>query len=261
MITISLGWGVQSFGLAAMSALGVLPPIDMAIHADTTHERGRTYEFAKRWTPWLEARGVQVVTVKGRRLAWREWPVEPLPAFLTWPNGRHAGMFTRQCTGDWKIDPIKKHVSTELRRRNLKKTPGVVEQWLGITLDEIQRMKPSRVKYIKLRYPFVEMFDPPMSRWQVARRLEDSGLEIPVRSSCVFCPFHDDATWRELKIDQGDDWNHAVEVDKAIRNKRPGYVAYVHRNRIPLEEVDMRDQADHGQLELWSEECEGYCFL
>jgi len=40
-----------------MSALGVLPPVDAAVHADTGHERRETYEFAERWTSWLEALG------------------------------------------------------------------------------------------------------------------------------------------------------------------------------------------------------------
>ena len=67
MRVISLGWGIQSWALAAMSALGKLPPVDAAIHADTTYERAETYEFAARWTPWLEERGVPVVTVNGGR--------------------------------------------------------------------------------------------------------------------------------------------------------------------------------------------------
>ena len=46
MKTISLGWGVQSFTLAAMVALGDLEPVDVAIHADTTHEASGTYAFA-----------------------------------------------------------------------------------------------------------------------------------------------------------------------------------------------------------------------
>ena len=32
MRVISLGWGVQSFTLAAMAALGDIPPVDAAIH-------------------------------------------------------------------------------------------------------------------------------------------------------------------------------------------------------------------------------------
>ena len=64
MVAISLGWGTQSFALAAMSALGELPPVDVAIHADTGYERAATYAFAAKWTPWLEERGVRVVTVR-----------------------------------------------------------------------------------------------------------------------------------------------------------------------------------------------------
>jgi hypothetical protein len=38
MRVLSLGWGVQSFTLAAMSALGDLPLLDYAVHADTGYE-------------------------------------------------------------------------------------------------------------------------------------------------------------------------------------------------------------------------------
>ena len=265
MRVISLGWGVQSFALAAMSALGELPPVDAAIHSDTTHERSETYAFAEKWTPWLEERGVRVVTVKakntrpdarfGKTIGLR------LPAYTRYPDGKQSGTLARQCTRDWKISPINRCVSAELKERGLKKTPGVVEQWLGITLDEIQRMKPSRVKYINLRFPFVEMFNPPMSRWQVVQWLNENGLGIPVKSSCVFCPYHDTATWREIKASSNNDWRRAVDVDERIRDKRPNFLCYVHRDRVPLVDVDMRSQQDHGQLSLWDEECEGYCFL
>ena len=33
IVQASLGWGVQSWGMVAMIALGVLPPIDYAIHS------------------------------------------------------------------------------------------------------------------------------------------------------------------------------------------------------------------------------------
>ena len=60
---LSLGWGVQSFTLAAMAALGEIEQPDVAIHADTSFEASGTYDFAAQWTPWLAARGVKVVTV------------------------------------------------------------------------------------------------------------------------------------------------------------------------------------------------------
>ena len=56
LVYLSMGWGIQSWTLAAMIALGELPPIDLAIHADTGHEAQGTYEHARKWTPWLEQR-------------------------------------------------------------------------------------------------------------------------------------------------------------------------------------------------------------
>ena len=51
---LSLGWGVQSFTIAAMAVLKEIAPIDLAVHADTGHEAQGTYDHARRWTAWLE---------------------------------------------------------------------------------------------------------------------------------------------------------------------------------------------------------------
>jgi 3'-phosphoadenosine 5'-phosphosulfate sulfotransferase (PAPS reductase)/FAD synthetase len=64
---LSLGWGVQSWTLAAMMALDAIPRADYLIHADTTWEREATYDFARKWTPWLGEHGLEVVTVQSDR--------------------------------------------------------------------------------------------------------------------------------------------------------------------------------------------------
>lgn len=263
MKIISLGWGVQSFTLAAMSATGVLPPVDAAVHADTRHERRETYEFAERWTPWLEKRGLSVFTVRGGRPMLGQAPnYTSIPAFTTWPNGQQSGMLWRECTADWKIDPMRRWCREELKRQKLKLRPGAVVKYLGITLDEIERMAHSKVKYVRLEYPFIQMFDKPMTRGAALQWLHTNKLEIPVKSSCVFCPYHDRATWREIRNSGNGDWEKALAADRAIRNARPGYLCYLTSDRLPLEECDFRSQEDHGQLPLWSaEECTGMCFL
>ena len=63
---LSLEWGIQSFATAAMTAVKELPPIDLAMHADTGHEAQGAYGHARRWTAWLEERGLPVVTVHTR---------------------------------------------------------------------------------------------------------------------------------------------------------------------------------------------------
>lgn len=249
---ISLGWGVQSFTLAVMSALGDLPPVDVAIHADTTHEAGGTYEFAARWTPWLEEHDVRVVTVRPINALIckdREGGEIMIPARMD--TGGSRGKFHRQCTHEWKRVPMRRWLQANRARRP-------VEQWLGISMDEIQRMKDSDVKYITNRWPLIEKR---MTRQNCVRYLEQHDIEVPPKSACYFCPLHDSALWRSMKAENGPDWQRAVEVDKTIRKARPPYDLFLHQALIPLSEVDLRSEQDKGQLSLslWDEECTGYC--
>ncbi len=263
MRIISLGWGVQSWGLAAMSALGVLPPVDAAVHADTGHERAETYSFAAKWTPWLEARGVRVVTVKGTHQLSLidEWGGVFLPVFSLSDQDNSRGQLRRQCTQRWKIAPIRRWIREQGVNVRARKS-GQVKQWLGITLDEIERMRSSGVLYIENVYPFIEQLDRPWTRGMVMQWLRKNGLDIPVKSSCIFCPYHDRQTWRDIQQSDTGDWEKALAVDGTIRHKRPGYSCYLTALRKPLTDCDFRSQEEHGQLTLWeAEECSGMCFL
>lgn len=252
MKAISLGWGVQSFTMAAMVALGDLEPVDVAIHADTTHEASGTYDFAARWTPWLEERGVRVVTVVDKKrpeiITDRVGGEIFIPSFTNTPSN-NGGQLRRQCTQRWKIAPMRRWLQ---KNRN----GAQIEQWLGISLDEFQRMKDSDVKYITHRWPLIELR---MTRWDCQRYLETHGIEVPPKSACVFCPYHNMAAWREMKATGGEDWQKAVEVDEAIRKVRPPYDLFLHPARIPLVDVDLRSEQDMGQLSLWDAECSGIC--
>ena len=247
MKIISLGWGVQSTALAVMAALGDIEPVDYAVHADTTHERTDTYTYAEKWTHWLEDRGLKVVTVKPDYSG-----VINTRGFLSIPaytETQEGGRIKRQCTSDWKITPVRRWT-----RANHNGEP--VEQLLGISLDEVQRMKPSNVKYITNRYPLIER---KMSRWDCKLYLERNGIEIPPRSACVFCPFHSRSEWRDIRDNAPEDWEKAVDVDKAIRKARPPYDLFVNVQRKPLAECDLDNEIDKGQLNLWDEECDGLC--
>lgn len=70
--------------------------------------------------------------------------------------------------------------------------------------------------------------------------------------------FHSTAEWRRIK-QTPEDWQEAITVDEAIRKVRPPYDLYLHPSRIPLVDVDLRSEADRGQLSLWDAECDGVC--
>ena len=256
---LSLGWGVQSWTLAAMAALGEIPMPDYAVHADTTHEMQGTYAHAKKWTPWLEEHGVKVRTVQAAadRVGAVSDDSKPgvfIPAFTISSHGK-PGQTRRQCTSDWKINPIRRYIREVLP----KPRPGLVEAWQGISLDEWHRMKTSDVAYITNVYPLV---DRRISRADCIVWLERHNLDVPPKSACSFCPYHSPEHWKRLKQKGGADWDEAVAVDNAIRLKRPDHTMFVHRAGLPLEEA-VRIPEDYGatQMEMDMPCDSGHCFV
>ena len=134
------------------------------------------------------------------------------------------------------------------------------KMWMGISLDEWQRMKDSQTKYIKNVYPLV---DRRLNRAYCAAWLDEHGLDIPPKSACTFCPYHNDASWKRMKQAGGLDWENAVEADKAIRNiPISGAELYLHRATLPLEEA-VRIPEDYGakQIEMDIPCDSGHCFV
>ena len=228
---LSLGWGVQSWTIAAMIALGHMPPINLAIHADTTHESTATYDHARTWTPWLAEHGVTVITVTAPSTDIRvadNYNGVFIPAITVDPATGGKGMLSRQCTDRWKIRPIRSKLR-ELLGHHPKQ--GDITALIGISFDEWHRMRDSDAKYIVNSYPLVDMR---MTRNDCVQWLTAHHLPVPPKSACVFCPFHTQSHWKALKQAGGQDWDYAVAVDEAIRDRRPNHDLFLHRAGQPL---------------------------
>jgi len=250
---ISLGWGVQSWTMAAMVALGEIEPVDYAVHSDTTWEMSYTYEFAKQWTPWLEDRGVKVVAIREDHKIINKWG-KTFPPFFTFNKGVRAQLF-RQCTPNWKIKPMR-------RWWNKFRDGEGVEVWIGITYDEVFRAKTSGAKYIHNRFPLLEL---KMHRRDCLWWLKQNNLPVPGKSSCTFCPYHSNVAWEYMKREEGRDWEQAVAIDNYVRDICPPSPLFVHSSRIPLPDaVKIPEDEGYIQPELFdtTDVCDsGYCFL
>ncbi len=265
LTVLSLGAGVQSTTLALMAARGEIGPMpDCAIFADTGAEPALVY----RHLDWLETqlpfpvyrvsagnlRDEITTAMQGKNR------MDARPPFFT--NG--GGMLRRQCTQDFKILPIIKKVRELIGLKKGARGPrsAVVEQWIGISCDEAIRMKPSRLSYIRHRWPLIEAG---MHRHHCLKWCEDRQYPKPVKSACTFCPYTDNSRWREMKLNDPESFADAVDIDRIIRGgmvgpKQPiGTEWFVHRDRVPLDEVDLSTAEDRGQLNLFLNECEGMC--
>lgn len=262
---LSLGAGVQSTTLALMAARGEIEPPDCAIFADTGVEPASVY----RHLDWLEAQlpfpvhrvsggdlGVQIRSAMFERGA----RMDARPPFFT----ASGGQLNRQCTGDLKIVPIHRKVRelTGLLPRQRGPKHVVVEQWIGISLDETFRMKMSKHRWIEHRWPLVERR---MNRRDCITWCEERQYPRPPKSACTFCPYRSSAEWRAMRAADPEAFAEAVEIDRIIRPGMPGPrrpkggAWFVHPSRRPLDEVDFSTAEERGQLNLFLNECEGMC--
>ncbi len=133
-------------------------------------------------------------------------------------------------------------------------------KWIGISLDEVQRMKASRVKYSVHRFPLIEA---ELTRHDCLEWMERAGHPTPPRSACVYCPHRSNAAWRRMRDNDPESWKLAVEFDRRIRTgiNKVRAKCYVHRSCVPLPQVDLSTDTDRGQgmLAGFGNECEGMC--
>ena len=250
LVTLSLGAGVQSTTLALLAVEGVLPRPDVAIFADTGWEPRAVYGHLDRLTAAMAAAEIPVVRVsrgnlREDMLAGRDWL--SIPAFVT-TKGGEAVPVRRQCTGDYKLDPIIRYLKLRLGAKVsasgavLPPPAGsAVEQWIGFSADEIGRVKPSQHKWITNRYPLLDLTGAGgregWTRDDCRRWLTSKGWGDTPRSACIGCPLHGNAAWRRLRDQHPDEWADAVDFDAALRtsNVRSGAgTAYLHRSLLPL---------------------------
>jgi len=242
---LSLGAGVQSSTLLLMAREGQLD-LDVAVFADTQWEPAAVYAHLD----WLES----VSTVPIYRVTAGNLRSDALAnRTQSWmPVYDDAGnQLKRQCTRNYKIRPIRQQI------RALGGGPRhPVDQIIGISLDEWQRVRTSDVAYIRHVYPLIERR---MTRTDCLAWIGQHGYPRPPRSHCIGCPFRTDREWRAL---DGEQWADAVDFDtriRSVRSRTERREVFLHRSGQPLITVDLRSQQDRGQLEMFDEECEGVC--
>lgn len=255
---LSLGAGVQSTTLALAASRGDVGPMpDCAIFADTQWEPRKVREHLA----WLKTQlrfPVYEVTVGSLRDA----AIDPtkrsekfaVPFFTRMPDGT-AGLGRRQCTRNFKIRPIRQKVRELLGVDPRSRLPiNSVEHWIGISIDEIERMKPSDVQFIRHRWPLIEA---QMSRRDCERWMAERQFTAP-KSACRGCPFHSNAQWRDMRDNAPDEWRETCAEDEAIRHLSitPGAQQFMHPSLMPLSQAPI--DGDDRQLGF-SLECEGMC--
>lgn len=249
---LSLGAGTQSSAMLVLAEQGKIPKPDYAIFADTQAEPQEVYLWLDKLKKYSTIPIIECTkgSLEKDTLNQTERSAS-IPFFIKNEDGSQ-GLGRRQCTAEYKILPIFKKIRELYKYPPRKWMRHKVNMQMGISTDEIYRVKTSKVKWITNSYPLIDLN---LSRIDCIKIVEQSGLGTPPRSACYFCPYHNDTEWLRIK-NNPDLWKKAITFDEAIRKqKKFNGENYLHRSMVPLKEVTFKNDSEN----FFNNECEGMC--
>lgn len=247
--------------------------------ADTMDEPDRLYGHLEAMSELITGSGREIVIVDndgegllehmGDTFTRMSKGVSSPPFFVRNEDGS-IGITRRQCTTNFKVRPLDRWARGNFGVTRKGQGGGVamptscdiVYQWLGISDDEKQRMKRATRAWLRISHPLVFM------RWRrpdCAEYVRAHGLE-PIRSACVYCPYHSRSEWRSIREDKAD-WKKVLDLDDLLERaigtgwagvKRPLFLT---RDCVRMRDLDL-DAPVSTQGDLfggWSDECSGSC--
>jgi hypothetical protein len=229
----SFGGGVQSVAIGALVGLGRLPMPDLIVIADTGREVETTWATCEA----MRERGFRV-EVASHDLATVDLYRDDT---LLIPAHTRTGRLPGYCSNEWKQRVVRRW----LRQR------GVLDcdLWLGISMDEAHRMKPSGAEWLRHAYPLIDLR---VTRAECHRLIAEAGWPQPDKSRCWACPYQSRSEWLSLT---SADRARAEALDVQIRARDPD--VFLHRFGLPLAEALAREDE---QAQLFDGCDSGHCW-
>lgn len=228
-IVWSYGGGVQSTAILCLVAQGKLPAPDVTIMADTSHERSSTWRYlSDHAMPIMDSIGIEF-TIAPHSLA--KVDLYSHKGDLLIPAFSQKGKLHSFCSNEWKQRVVRR----ALRSMGFGPQNPIV-MWLGMSIDELDRMKHADKKWVENYYPLIESIR--LSRVRCKAVIQNFGLPIPPQSCCKFCPNMTNREWLEMRETDPDDFQEAVRIALLINDNDKQGGVYLHDSRQPIELVD-----------------------
>lgn len=265
---VSYGGGVQSTALLVLAARGEIDfPTFMFANVGDDSEHPDSLRYVREVAaPYAARHGVELLEL---HKVYHRGPQKGAPATLyerlTRPGSRSIPIpvrmsgtgapGTRPCTADHKI----RVVARELKRRGATAdNPAIVA--IGFSVDEIERAKPGVDPREPVQVRTHPLLDLGLRRSDCMNVITDAGLPVPGKSSCWFCPLHDQEAWRRLKRQTPDLFAKACDLENTLNRRRSVLgrdPVWFHRSLRPL--ADSID--DQMTLDGLDDGCgSGWCF-
>lgn len=252
----SYGGGTQSIAMAILVHQGRLPKPDRIIIADTGYEFKKTWDYTSQHVQPLLAEVGLTIEIAPHTLSTvdlyshkGELLIPAYDATKVNSKGEHAKLPTF-CSTEWKTRVIRRYIG------GAKANPDGVIMWIGMSLDEMGRLKHSGEDWCENYWPLC--YDVKMKRTECAELVERAGLPPSIKSRCKMCPHQDDNEWLEVQ-QEPEEWAEAVALDEQIYQS---HGARLHKSGQPLSKVTFipRKEKHLGPMFDQDKCSSGYCW-
>lgn len=160
----SFGGGRQSTAIALLlihepeklAATGLELP-EHIIFADTGAEPKAVIFHVREMEKLLTCAGYQFhwVYKDGKEFVPIDEDPNGVPFYFKGERGE-TSMLKRQCTNNYKVQPVQKKIKELLGVGKGQRVKGLHDLWLGISLDEAQRATNNSEKWLNKQYPLIQ---------------------------------------------------------------------------------------------------------
>jgi len=260
---LSSGGGTQSCANICLIHQGKLPKPDLIVMIDTEREITEAIDYQHKYMiPLCEDMGVDYHIIKKSEYTTDDIQLtsaansdsdDVLPGFFV-AGESEMGKSPAYCSGKWKTNVLQRHVNHLYGEKEATKRG--VTSWMGMTIDEMNRVKTPLGKWQRW-YPLVELM---LSRQACIQLVEDYDFPTPPRSACWMCPNRHDNEWAHMQTNCPDDFQQAVKFEKDLIAKFPQYRLSKNNNKL-LSEISFSNDGRGAQMDLLQFCDSGMCFV
>lgn len=217
----SFGGGTQTNAICILIAKGLLPLPDRIVFADTGGEMTEVWDYMNAYTkPLLKSLGrdVEIAPHSLAKVDLYKIDKQSGEKTLLIPAFTKNGKMPTFCSSEWKTRVIRRYIGGS------EANPNGVIMWIGMSPNEIERLKSSDVKWIEHHWPLCDMpfkagYGIRMNRIECEKLIQDYGWPPSPRSACVWCPHLDNHQWQRMKQYSPSDFNRAIHMiaEKSLR--------------------------------------------
>ena len=217
----SYGGGVQSTAALVLAARREIdfPHFVMANVGDDSEHPATLAYVRDVAMPFAAEHGIEMHLLDRRR---RDGSVETLWGRLMREGSRslpipvrmsNGAPGNRLCTADFKIRVTGKWAKEHGATPTDPATVGI-----GISVDEIHRANNRRVEpHEEIVYPLLDLR---LRRDDCMRIIAEAGLPVPGKSSCFFCPFHRENTWKAMASEEPELFEKSCHLEDTLNARR-----------------------------------------